>query len=117
MRRREFIAKTGAIRLSLLLVSGLLSILASQIVDVAPAAAQGLATFRTFRCDDSTDFVVTLYRGENRALVKLDGKTMTLPRRLSLSGARYSAGGITLRIKENAATLSRGRKATECSSS
>jgi membrane-bound inhibitor of C-type lysozyme len=46
---------------------------------------------------------------------------MTLSRRISLSGARYSAGDFTLRIKENSATLtrgrypSRGRRSTECS--
>ena len=34
---------------------------------------------------------------------------MTLSRRISLSGARYSAGDFTLRIKENSATLTRGR--------
>jgi membrane-bound inhibitor of C-type lysozyme len=117
MRGREFIAGIGTTSLSPLLAFGLISILAAQAVGITPAAAQGLATFHTFRCDDSTDFVVTFYRGENRALVKLDGKTTTLPRRLSLSGKRYSSGGITLRIKENGATLSRGRKATECSSS
>ena len=94
----------------------LTSMLAAQGAGITPAAAQTSA-LQTFRCDDGSNFVVAFYRGESRAHVQLDGKAMTLPRRLSLSRARYSAGGITLRIKDNAATLSRGRKTTECSSS
>ena len=131
MRQREFIAGIGVTACPpagrarqpsvralhvWLVASGLLSMLAAQVAGIMPAAAQTSA-LQTFRCDDGSNFVVAFYRGESRAHVQLDGKAMTLPRRLSLSRARYSAGGITLRIKENAATLSRGRKTTECSSS
>ena len=100
-----------------LLGVGLLSILAAEMVGITLAAAQN-TVLHTFHCDDGTDFVVAFYGGDSRAHVQLDGKAMTLPRRrLSLSHARYSGGGITLRIKEDAATLSRGRNTTECSSS
>ena len=84
---------------------------------VTSAAAQ---TLLTFHCGDGTEFVAALYPS-TRAYVQLDGKSMTLSRRISLSGARYSAGDFTLRIKENSATLtrgrypSRGRRSTECS--
>jgi membrane-bound inhibitor of C-type lysozyme len=78
-----------------------------------PAAAQ---TFFTFRCGDGSEFVTAFYQGTRSAYVKLDGKSLVLPRRLSLSGARYSSGGIVLRIKGDAATLSRGRQSTDCSS-
>jgi membrane-bound inhibitor of C-type lysozyme len=88
--------------------------LIAPVGDATPAAAQ---TFLTFHCGDGTEFVTAFYQGTRSAYVKLDGKAVTLPRRISLSGARYSSGGITLRIKESAATLSRGRQSTECSSS
>src|SRR6266566_96063 len=90
-----------------------LGIFTAQLVGVTLAAAQGIVTFRTFHCHDGTDFVVAFSKGTSRAQVQLDGKAMTLPRRVSLSGVRYSAGGITLRIKENVTTLSRGRQTTE----
>jgi membrane-bound inhibitor of C-type lysozyme len=112
MGRREFIAGIGATCPSLHLAS----LLAAQVAGITMAASRD-STLRTFRCDDGTNFVVAFYRRESRAHVQLDGKAMTLPRRLSLSDARYSAGGITLRIKEKDAALSRGRKTTECSSS
>jgi membrane-bound inhibitor of C-type lysozyme len=110
MRRREFIAGIAAVAFALF------SIVGATLVAIAPAAAQNSA-LQTFRCDDGSNFVVAFYKGERRAHVQLDGKAMTLARRISLSGARYSAGGITLRIKEKDAALSRGRKTTECSSS
>jgi membrane-bound inhibitor of C-type lysozyme len=97
-------------------VLGLLSVLAcTGMVEQAPA--QSLVTFHSFHCGDGTDFVAAFYQGTRSAYVQIDGKAMTLPRRLSLSGARYSGGGITVRIKGDAATLSRGRQSTDCASS
>jgi hypothetical protein len=68
-------------------------------------------TLLTFHCGDGTEFVATFYEAGRRAQVQLDGT-----RRLALFGPRYSAGGITLRLKGTAATLSRGRRSTDCSS-
>ena len=96
------------------LLVGLLSTLTAGVGGVAPAFAQ---TFLTFHCGDGTQFLAAFREGTRSAYVQLDGKAMTLPRRLSLSGARYSAGSTTLRIKQNTAALSRGRQSTECSSS
>jgi membrane-bound inhibitor of C-type lysozyme len=84
-------------------------------VDGAAQAAP--QTFLTFHCGDGTEFVATIYESRRSAQLQLDGKALTLPRRLALFGPRYSAGGITLRMKGTAATLSRGRRSTECSSS
>ena len=89
---------------------------------VGGATSAAAQTFLTFHCGDGTEFVAALYRG-TRAYIQLDGKAMTLPRGISFSGARYSAGDITLRVKGNSATLTRGRylsrtrRSTECSSS
>jgi membrane-bound inhibitor of C-type lysozyme len=86
-----------------------------QIGAARPAVAQNV-TFQTFRCDDGTEFVAAFFKGTSSASVQLDGKKMTLPHRLlSLSGTRYSGGGVTLRIKANTATLSRGGRSTDCS--
>jgi membrane-bound inhibitor of C-type lysozyme len=84
-------------------------------IDGTPQAAT--QPFLTFHCNDGSEFVVAFYEGHPSAHVQLDGKALTLPRRLALFGPRYSAGGITLRIRGTAATLSRGRRSTECSSS
>jgi membrane-bound inhibitor of C-type lysozyme len=78
---------------------------------VPPAQAQ---TFISYRCRDGTEFLATFYQGVRSVALKLDGKNITLPRRVSASGTRYSSGGITLRIKGKIATLTRGRQSTEC---
>jgi membrane-bound inhibitor of C-type lysozyme len=78
-------------------LAGLLTMLAAPVGEVAPAFAQ---TFLTFRCADGTEFVTVLRQGTRNAYVQLDGKAITLPRRLSLSGARYSADRTALRIKQ-----------------
>ena len=77
----------------------------------SPAAAQ---TFSTYRCGDGSEFIAAFYEGDSRAHLQLDGKAVTLPKRMSLSGSRYAKGGITLRITKTAATLTRGKRSTEC---
>jgi membrane-bound inhibitor of C-type lysozyme len=91
----------------------LLCLILAALADGTQAAP---LTFLAFHCDDGTEFVASFYEAGRRAQVQLDGKALTLPRRLALFGPRYSAGGITLRMKGTAATLSRGRRSTECSS-
>ena len=81
------------------------------LADCLPAAAQ---TFQTYRCQDGSEFVAAFYYGDRRAHLQLDGKAMALPKRVSLSGARYSKGDITLRIVKSGVTLRRGKETTNC---
>jgi membrane-bound inhibitor of C-type lysozyme len=71
-------------------------------------------TFLTYRCSDGSEFVVGLFKGDRFAHLQLDGKAVALPRRLSISGARYTNGRITLRITNKGTTLKRGNRSTEC---
>ncbi len=96
MKRRDFITIFAA---------------AAIIFGQSPVSAQ---TFRTYRCYDGSQFVLAIYQGDKRAHLQLDGKAITLPKRISLSGSRYARGNITLRITESAATLKRGKQSTEC---
>jgi membrane-bound inhibitor of C-type lysozyme len=75
----------------------------------APAQA-----FSSYRCRDGTRFAVAFYAGVRLATLRLNGKTMTLSRRVSASGRRYWGHGIILRVRGRAATLTRGRASTEC---
>jgi membrane-bound inhibitor of C-type lysozyme len=59
----------------------------------------GLAqTFQSYRCADGTQFIVGFFQYDSRAHLQLDGKAVTLARRLALSGSRYSGSGVTLRL-------------------
>jgi membrane-bound inhibitor of C-type lysozyme len=96
MKRREFITLLGA---------------AAIVIGQSPVVAQ---TFLTYSCLDGSEFVVAFFAGERSAHLQLDGKAMSLPRRLSLSGTRYAKGDITLRITKTVTTLKRGKRSTEC---
>jgi membrane-bound inhibitor of C-type lysozyme len=61
-------------------------------------------TFRTYRCADGTQFIVAFYDEDKRAFLQIDGEPVTLPKRLALSGTRYSGAGVTLKIAKNGTT-------------
>ena len=78
-----------------------------------PAHAQ---IFSTYHCGATApNCVVSFYDGDKRAHVQLDGKAIALQKRISLSGARYVRGDVTLRMTKTATTLKRGKKTTDCS--
>ncbi|WP_441235766.1 MliC family protein [Bradyrhizobium sp. 930_D9_N1_4] len=78
-----------------------ITMLAAGMASVGYAEAQ---TFKAYRCADGTQFIVGFYDGDKRAFLQIDGAPVTLAKRLTVSGARYSAAGITLRIPRSGAT-------------
>jgi membrane-bound inhibitor of C-type lysozyme len=81
------------------------------VVGPSPARAQKLASYH---CRDGGDFTASFYPGGRRLSAKVDGRNLLLMRRLSLSGTRYVSGDVTIRIKGQTATLTRGRRSTDC---
>ena len=80
-----------------------LAALLAGTIGARPAAAQ---TFKTYRCADGTQFIVGFYDYDKRAFLQIDGEPVTLAKRLTVSGARYSGAGITLVIgKTGSATV------------
>ena len=81
------------------------------VVASTPSHAQ---PFVTYQCRDGTELVAYFAPGSRTAYLKLDGRNMTLSRRIALSGRRYVARGITFRANGRTATLNRGRQSTQC---
>jgi membrane-bound inhibitor of C-type lysozyme len=67
-------------------------------------------TFQTYRCVDGTQFIVGFYDDDKRAFLQIDGEPVTLAKRLTVSGARYSGAGITLLIGKTGTTTVRHLK-------
>jgi membrane-bound inhibitor of C-type lysozyme len=67
-------------------------------------------TFETYRCADGTGFIVGFYQYDSRAYLQIDGRAITLKKRLSMSGARYAGGGVTLVITKQGTTLRHVRR-------
>ena len=76
---------------------------------LTPASAQ---SFQSYRCADGTQFIVGFFEYDKRAHLQIDGKAVTLSRRLALTGAHYTGGGITLKITKAGATVKHARRPT-----
>jgi membrane-bound inhibitor of C-type lysozyme len=89
------------------------ALLLASVAGASTAPAQ--TTFQTYRCADGTEFIVGFFQYDKRAHMQVDGKAVTLMKRLALSGSRYSGGGVTLRTTKSGATLKLARRpATAC---
>jgi hypothetical protein len=79
---------------------------------LSPALAQG---FLNYRCADGTHFIAGFYKYDSRAFLQVDGRAMTLTKRLALAGSTYSGSGVTLKIIRVGVTLKHaGRPTTAC---
>jgi len=76
----------------------------------APAALAQSTSWQTYRCGDGTEFIVGLFEYDKRAHMQVDGKALTLQKRMALTGSRYSGGGATLRVTKSGATFKIGKR-------
>src|ERR1700730_8657857 len=67
-------------------------------------------SFESYRCADGTRFIVGFYRYDSRAYLQIDGRAVTLKKRLAFSGARYSGGGVTLVITRAGTTVRHAKR-------
>jgi len=74
------------------------------------ASAAFAQTFQNYRCADGTQFIVGFFQYDSRAHLQLDGKAVTLTKRLSLTGTRYRGSGVTLEITRAGLTRLRHAK-------
>ena len=76
-----------------------------------PTGAAAQTTFQNYHCADGTQFIAGFFQYDSRAHLQLDGKAVTLVKRLALSGSRYSGSGVTLKIaRGSAVTLKRTKR-------
>src|ERR1700722_17052178 len=81
------------------------------VAAVATGSSPGLAqTFQSYRCADGTQFIVGFFQYDSRAYLQIDGRAVTLAKRPTLSGARYSGGGVTLRIGKAGITVRHAKR-------
>ena len=87
--------------------------LCAAAVASVPSAAWAQSSFRNYRCADGSQFMVGFFQYDKRAHLQLDGKALTLPKRVALTGSRYQAKGVTLRItRAGLVTLKHARRKT-----
>ncbi len=74
----------------------------------SPALAQTI--WRNYSCGDGSQFIVGFFQYDKRAHMQIDGKAVTLDKRLWLSGSRYSGRGLTLTINKAGTRLKHGKQ-------
>lgn len=86
------------------------------VAGVATGTSAAFAqTFQSYRCADGSQFIVGFFQYDPRAHLQIDGRAVTLAKRLALSGSRYSGGGVTLKITKRGTTVKHGKRpATAC---
>ena len=91
------------------------AVVAGLIGNVPPLSAQ-TTSFRNYRCADGTQFIVANYPYDSRIYLQIDGGPVTLRRRFSIWGSRYSGGGVTLKFNRSGRTTLKypGRPETAC---
>jgi membrane-bound inhibitor of C-type lysozyme len=77
---------------------------------VTPSQAFAQSSFRNYSCADGAQFIVGFFQYDSRAHLQLDGKSLTLPKRVALSGSRYQGKGVTLRITKAGVTTLKNAK-------
>ncbi len=71
-------------------------------------------TYVTYHCRDGSEVSAVSFSGERRIHLQLDGRALTLPRRIAIRGDRYSGSGVSFWIVKGTATLRRGGRSTTC---
>ena len=83
--------------------------LAEMASGAPPALAQ---TFQNYPCADGSRFIVGFFQYDKRAHLQIDGRAVTLAKRLALSGSRYSGDGVTLKIGRAGTTIRHAKRPT-----
>ena len=86
------------------------ALLTAAVVFGASAASAQTTTWQTYRCADGSEFIVGFFGYDKRAHMQVDGKAVTLEKRVALTGSRYSGGGVTLRVTKSGTTFKIGKR-------
>jgi membrane-bound inhibitor of C-type lysozyme len=76
----------------------------------AGSSSASAQTFQSYRCADGTQFIVGFFEYDRRAHLQIDGRAVTLGKRLALSGSRYTGGGVTLKITKAGTTIKHAKR-------
>ena len=92
-----------------IIIFGAATLAAGMATGSSPAFAQ---TFKSYRCADGSQFIVGFFEYDPRAHLQIDGRAVTLGKRLALSGSRYSGGGVALKIIIDGTTVTEEKRPT-----
>ena len=85
-----------------------------ELLTATASTSASAQTFQNCHCADGTRFIAAFYPQDTRAHLQIDGGPVTLRKRWSWSGTRYSGEGVTLTIPKagSSVTLKHARRPT-----
>ena len=92
----------------------MLKILPIVLTVIAVTAAQA-QTYYHYECADGGSFEVAFYPETKAVFLQIDGKSLQLPKRFSLTSQRFAQNGVTFAMKSGGtATIRRAGKTSQC---
>jgi len=91
-----------------------LAIVVAAAGSMAFAACAQAQTYLHYECAGGTTFELTVFPDNRAAFLQVDGKSLQLPKSVSVTGTRYRKSGITVWVRGERATLRRAGKRIEC---
>ena len=92
----------------------MLKILPIVLTVIAVTAAQA-QTYYHYECADGASFEVAFYPETKAVFLQIDGKSLQLPKRFSLTSQRFAQNGVTFAMKSGGtATIRRAGKTSQC---
>ncbi len=85
------------------------------VLVLALSGAAQAQTYVHYECEGGTSFELALFDGTKAAFLQVDGKSLQLPKRFSLTSQRFAQNGVTFSMKSGgAATIRRAGKTSQC---
>ena len=85
---------------------------------LAVAASAGAAqaqTFHNYQCSDGSHFEVAFYPQTKAAYLQIDGKSLVLPKRVSLISQRFKQSGYSFAMRAGGkAIMKHGGRTSQC---
>jgi hypothetical protein len=91
-------------------------IAACAVLSGAGASSAAAQTFQNFTCADGAQFTAAFLKYDPKQVhLQIDGKAVTLKKRFTLTGSRYTARGISLTMNKSGTVLRHGKRGpTRC---
>ena len=90
-------------------------LLTAVLIAIASATAAQAQTYRHYECTDGASFEVAFYPETKAVFLQVDGKSLQLPKRFSLTSQRFAQNGVTFSMKSGGtATIRRAGKTSQC---
>jgi membrane-bound inhibitor of C-type lysozyme len=91
-----------------------LAIMVAAAGSIAFATCAQAQTYLHYQCEGGTTFELTVFPDDSAAFLQVDGKSIRMPKSVSVTGTRYRRSGITVWVRGERATLRRAGKRIEC---